>query len=136
MRSALVGDLVDLLAALLRPRTRVAKVLEHRQSRIHRARTRRIHPAETLLDLFDDLVAVTRLLVEKTKNHELEMTLIEHSSATKWAATRLAATSPKSPGIESKILRPHAERPGKPLPAISLMHFSNSPSPLRTHRAS
>jgi hypothetical protein len=55
------------------------------------------------------------------------MTLIEHSSAAERAATRFAATSPKSPGVESKILRPHAERPGKPLPAISLAHFSNSP---------
>jgi hypothetical protein len=70
---------------------------------------------------------VTRFLVEKTKNHELEMTLIEHPSAAERPATRFAPTSPKRPGVESKILRPHAERPGKPLPAISLTHISNSP---------
>src|SRR5258706_5226021 len=127
MRSPVVGDLVDLLAGLLRPRSRVAQILEHRQRRIHRPRTRRIHPAETLLDLLDDLVAVTRLLVEKTKNHELEMPLVEHSSAAKRPTSRLSPTAPKSARVETKILRPHPERPGKPLPAISVTHIGNYP---------
>jgi len=68
---AFLGDLVDLLSVLFRHRARVAQILEHRQSRINGSRARRVHPAKPLLDLLDDLVTVSRLLVEKTQNHEL-----------------------------------------------------------------
>src|SRR5512132_478135 len=40
MLPTFVGDLVDLLAALFRPRCRIAQILEHRQRRINGSRTR------------------------------------------------------------------------------------------------
>src|ERR1700682_3008828 len=122
MRAPFVRDLVDLLATLLRPRSRVAEVLKQRQRQIDRSGARRIHPNKTLLDLLDDLVAVARLPVEKTENHELQMTLIEHPAAAKRAAARLAATTPKGAGIEPEVLRSHPERPGEPRPAVSTVH--------------
>src|SRR4029077_12349547 len=128
IRAPLVGDLVDLFPALLRPRSRVAQVLEHRQRRIHRSRARRIHPAEALLDLLDDLVAVPRFFVEKAKNHELQVPLVEHSAATERSAARFSAPSPKSAGIKSKVLRPHPEPPREPpWSAVSVVHRLTPP---------
>src|SRR6478609_8490021 len=81
MRPPLVRDLVDLLPALLGPGASVSQILEHRERRINRSRARRVHPAKTLFDFLDDLVAVARLLVEKTENYELEVPLVEHPPA-------------------------------------------------------
>src|SRR2546430_13032286 len=75
-----LSDFIDFLPALLRSRRRVSQILEHRERRIYCPRTRRIHPAEALLDLLDDLVTVPRLFVEQAENHELELGLIEHPS--------------------------------------------------------
>src|ERR1700694_674633 len=121
MGAPLVRDLVNLLAAFLRPRSRVAQILEHRERRINGPGTRRIHSAEALLDFLDDLVAVARLLIEQAEDHELQVALVEHSPAAERTASRLATTSPERPGIKSEVLRPHTERPSesRPSPAVS-----------------
>ena len=75
--SALVGDLVDLLAALFGHDAREAEVLEHRQRRVDGAWARRVRPAEATLELLDDLVAVARLLVEQAQDDVLEVALLE-----------------------------------------------------------
>src|ERR1700686_2428382 len=123
MSAPFFGDLVDLLAALFRSRSRVAQILEHRERRINRSRARRVHPTEALLDLLDDLVTVPRLLVEKAENHELQVPLAEHPSADERPAARFAPASPKSAGVKSKVLRPHSERPSESSwPAVSFVH--------------
>src|SRR5450759_5215219 len=122
MRTPFVGDLVNLLATFLGPRSRVTQILEHRQRWVDRSRTWRVHAAEALLDLLDDLVTVARLLVEQAKNHELQVPLVEHSSATEWTAARFAATTPKSPSVKPKVLRPRPKRPREPRPALSPVH--------------
>src|SRR6185503_19935856 len=135
---AFLGDLVDLLAAFFGQRARIAEILEHRQGRVNGLRTRRIHPPEPLLDLLDDLVTVSRLFIEQTKDHELQVTLVEHPPTTKRTTPRLAASTPERAGIEPEILRSHPESPREPRPAVPVVHRPDPPaaiSPARRHLA-
>src|SRR6266550_8924370 len=86
MFPSLVGDLIDLFAALFGKGARVAEIFEKSEGRINRSGTRRVHAAEALFDFLDDLVAVSRFFGEQAKDYKLEVTLIEHSGATEWAA--------------------------------------------------
>src|SRR5687767_10883852 len=62
--AAFGSDRVDFSAPLVGSHLRIAEVFEHRQRRIHGTRTRRVRSAKTVLELLDDLVAVSWLLLE------------------------------------------------------------------------
>src|SRR6266550_3827045 len=65
---------------------------------------------------------MSRLLLEETENHVLEMALIEHSATAERTTTRLAPTTPESARVEPKVLRPRAERPGETRPTTPTVH--------------
>src|SRR5262245_49457133 len=91
--AARVGDLVDLLAALLGRGHRVAQVFEHRERRVNRTRAGGVAPAGALLELLDDVVAMTGLFIEQAQDDELEVALLEHPAATKGTTALLAAAA-------------------------------------------
>src|SRR5688572_5553304 len=78
----LVGDLEDLPVALLGLRARVAEILQQRQRGIHRAGARAVGAGEAVLQLLDDLVAVTRLLGQEAEDDVLQVAMAEHPAAT------------------------------------------------------
>src|SRR5437868_12313165 len=71
MLPSFVGNLVDLFSTLFGKCARVAEILEKSEGRINRTRAGRIHAAKPLFDFLDDLVAVSWLLGEKSKDYEL-----------------------------------------------------------------
>ena len=102
--STLVRDLVDLPPPFLGHRPGVSKILEHCQGRVDRTRTRRIGSAEAILELLDDLVAVSWLLGQQTKDHVLEIPLLEDTTC---PCLPTATTGPAStPKITHKSLEP------------------------------
>src|SRR5689334_17107284 len=122
MSPALVGDLVNLLAALFRQRPRVTKVLEQRQRRINRPWARRIHSTKSLFDFLDDFVAVSRLFGEQSEDDELEMPLIEHAGAAERTAARFSPARPELSRVEPEILGSYRERPAVSSSTVTVPH--------------
>src|SRR5260370_42588630 len=75
-----VGDAVDLAPVLLHGGD-VAHVLEHLQRRVDRARAGSIEATEALLERFDQLVPVGRLVLELVEDDVLEIAALEHLTA-------------------------------------------------------
>src|SRR4029079_5683032 len=90
-----VGDLVDLLPLVAGNDPGVAEVLEQLQGGVDRPRARRIGTAELLLERLDDLVAVSRLLLEEAEDEVARVALLDHPPAAPAPArTSLGAEEP------------------------------------------
>ncbi len=88
-----LGDREQLLAAFGRGRFDLAHVLEQAEDRVDRARARRIGAADQLLDRFDQLVTVARLLADQPQQQRAQIARTEKASAAT-AAELLAAAAP------------------------------------------
>src|SRR5436305_9066830 len=81
MRLAGIGDCVELLGTLSLLLLDQAHILEHDQRRIDDAGARGIGAAGALLDVADQVIAVTRLLLDQLEQDEPELAAIEHTAA-------------------------------------------------------
>src|SRR5262245_14174853 len=96
-------DLEQALGALGGRGFHVAQFFEQRERGIHGAGAGRIAAAELLLQLLDELVAVTRFLVDEAEQHQAQIAGAEHPAATATATAERAAEEPAATEAETAL---------------------------------
>src|SRR5262249_59844673 len=99
-------DLIAVSRSVRSLSANVTDVLEQRQGRVDDPRTRAIAATRTLVDGADDVVAVSRLLVEQGQHHVPQLAIVEE--------TPVAPSTRATPGRHCCLL-----------PARSLRHHGN-----------
>src|SRR5262249_32296194 len=79
---AFLRDAVALPAAVFGVDARIAHVVEPRERWVDHARAWAVAAAGALLDQFDELVTVARLLGDHREHHEAQAAVVEQSTAT------------------------------------------------------